>query len=152
MFISNAYAQGAGAAGPDMGFFIMLGLMFVVFYFFLIRPQNKRRKEHQEMVASGWWHDEHGNHLKRNVPEILCLIHSEISEAMEGIRKGLMDDKVPSRLMVEVELADALIRIFDLAGAAGLDLGGALVDKTNFNRDRADHKMENRLKEGGKKF
>ena len=107
---------------------------------------------HQEMVASGWWHDEHGNHLKRNVPEILCLIHSEISEAMEGIRKGLMDDKVPSRLMVEVELADALIRIFDLAGAAGLDLGGALVDKTNFNRDRADHKMENRLKEGGKKF
>ena len=52
MFISNAYAQGAGAAGPDMGFFIMLGLMFVVFYFFLIRPQNKRRKEHQEMVAS----------------------------------------------------------------------------------------------------
>jgi len=68
--------------------------------------------EHNEK----WWHDIHtGKKLDRNVGEMLCLIHSEISEAMEAHRKGLMDDKLPHRLGIEVELADACIRIFDLA-------------------------------------
>ncbi len=40
---------------------------------------------------------------------------------MEGERKDLMDDKLPHRKMAEVELADALIRIFDYAGAYGYD-------------------------------
>lgn len=52
----------------------------------------------------------------KNVGELLCLVHSEISEAMEGHRKGLMDDKLPHRPMLEVELADAVIRVFDMAG------------------------------------
>lgn len=108
---------------------------------------------HGESVAGGWWHDlKDGSAKDRNVAELLCLIHSEISEAMEGFRKDLMDDKLPHRKMAEVELADALIRIFDLAGAAGFDLGGALIEKVMFNRERADHKPENRAKEGGKKF
>lgn len=83
---------------------------------------------------------------------MIALIHSEISEALEGVRKNCPDDKLPHRKMEEVELADALIRIFDYAGAHNLDLGGALVEKMAYNRSRADHKPENRRKEGGKKI
>jgi NTP pyrophosphatase (non-canonical NTP hydrolase) len=88
----------------------------------------------------------------RNVGELLCLVHSEVSEAMEGARKNLMDDKLPHRKMLEVELADALIRIFDIAGAYGLDLGGAIAEKRDYNSIRKDHKIENRIQENGKKF
>jgi NTP pyrophosphatase (non-canonical NTP hydrolase) len=86
------------------------------------------------------------------VAQKLCLTHSEISEGMEGHRKGLMDDKLPHRSMIEVELADALIRIADLAGALGLDLGGAVVEKMAFNAVRPDHQPANREKEGGKTY
>jgi len=64
-----------------------------------------------------WWEDlETGQPLKRNIGEMLMLMTSELAEAMEGHRKGLMDDKLPHRRMLEVELADALIRGLDLAG------------------------------------
>ena len=100
--------------------------------------------------ASGWWTDIDETDLYIICTK-LCLIHSEISEAMEGFRKGLMDDHLPHRLCAEVELCDALIRIFDLAGALEMDLGGALVEKLKYNQNRADHKPENRAKIGGKK-
>ena len=90
--------------------------------------------------------------LKVNIPEKLMLIVSEVAEAMEGVRKNLMDDKLPTRSMLEVELADAVIRIFDLAGGIGLDLPGALVEKLQFNTQREDHKLENRQKADGKAF
>ncbi|MFT5258752.1 MAG: preprotein translocase subunit YajC [Saprospiraceae bacterium] len=51
LFISDAYAQGVGGAGGIMGL-LPIVLMFVVFYFLLIRPQQKRAKEHKAMVAS----------------------------------------------------------------------------------------------------
>jgi NTP pyrophosphatase (non-canonical NTP hydrolase) len=110
---------------------------------------------HRQASNAGWWTDlATGESLigKRNIPEMLCLIHSEISEAMEGHRKNLMDDKLPHRKMLEVELADAMIRIGDLAGSLGLDLGGAVAEKLVYNAGRADHKPENRMKEGGKAF
>ena len=82
----------------------------------------------------------------------LMLIVSEVSEAMEGDRKSLQDDKLPHRAMREVELADAVIRIFDLAGAYNLDLGNAIVEKMLFNAQRPDHKPENRAATGGKAY
>lgn len=100
-----------------------------------------------------WWRDPAtGERIERNKGELLCLIHSEISECMEGERKGLMDDKIPHRRMAEVELVDALIRIFDYAGAFGYDLDGAYIDKMEYNARRADHKHEARLAAGGKKW
>ena len=51
-FIEDAWAQGAGAEPNALVSFLPLILIFVVFYFLLIRPQNKRQKEHREMVAN----------------------------------------------------------------------------------------------------
>ncbi len=93
-----------------------------------------------------------GDMKTRNKAELLFLIISEVVEAGEGARKDLMDDKLPHRKMLEVELADTLIRLFDFAGAYGLDLEGALREKLSYNKKREDHKPENREKEGGKRW
>lgn len=175
-------------------------------------------------LAAGWHTD-----LKTGEPKPLAigtklmLIVSELAEGMEGHRKNLSDDKLPHRPMIEVELADAVIRIGDTAGIAELDLshafvdivrgpwrmpepidpesvperllcicetigfarncfracttglaslqlasalvqigrladdlkldlGGAIADKMRFNQQRADHKPEARLAEGGKAY
>jgi NTP pyrophosphatase (non-canonical NTP hydrolase) len=106
---------------------------------------------------AGWWMNaQTGEDLRVdqnfNIPEKLMLIVSEIAEGMEGVRKDLMDDKLPHREMLEVELADAVIRIFDLAGALGYNVTEAMWEKLEFNAQRADHKLEARQAEGGKKF
>lgn len=101
---------------------------------------------HQQNREMGWWDN------PREMGTLLCLVHSEISEAMEGERKGLMDDHLPHRSMLEVELADAMIRIMDIAASRGLDLAGAIVEKVDYNRKRADHQPGARAEAYGKKF
>ncbi|MBT8114083.1 MAG: preprotein translocase subunit YajC [Arenicella sp.] len=52
LFISDAAAQAAGGAGsPGFMSFLPMIALFVIFYFLLIRPQQKRQKEHRNMVA-----------------------------------------------------------------------------------------------------
>ncbi|WVS24564.1 pyrophosphatase [Pseudomonas phage Psxphi15] len=107
-------------------------------------------------VEAGWWKNIATGvaHPKGDVTLILsklALVHSEVSEATEGVRKGLMDDHLKDRPMAEVELADAIIRAFDLAGHEGWDLAGAIIEKLYYNAQRADHKIEARMAEGGKK-
>ena len=55
MFVTPAYAQAAGAAGAQGSFLtsmLPLVAIFVIFYFLLIRPQQKRAKEHRNMVEA----------------------------------------------------------------------------------------------------
>lgn len=150
---------------------------------------------HNASHAAGWWHhpdtglpyipgdDMSGeddvrwvnlhDHTRRLIihywPFVLAtkiaLIHSEVSEGLEGLRKNLMDDKLVHRLCLETELADSLIRTFDIGGAveraralgvveikAPFDLHAAVGEKMSFNAVRPDHKVAARRASGGKAF
>lgn len=108
---------------------------------------------HDTATAAGWYTDRAtGKPITRNFGEVIALMHSELSEALEADRKDLKDDKLTHRSGVEVELADCLIRIFDTAAALKLDLAGAVIEKNRFNRQRSDHKLTSRRKAGGKKY
>lgn len=110
------------------------------------------RECHERSVRAGWYNDpKTGEPISRNVGEMLALIHSEVSEALEGYRKNLNDTHLTDRPMIEVELADVLIRVFDLAGHLKLDLGESYRRKLLYNATRADHKPEIRAA-GGKAF
>lgn len=108
-------------------------------------------------VQAGWHNNLDGSERTEEeqyefFPTRIALIHSEVSEALEGFRKDLMDDHLPHRKMAEVELADIVIRVFDLAGAMGYDLASAINEKLEYNVNRDDHKPENRQKKNGKRF
>lgn len=94
---------------------------------------------HAAAVEKGFWEDE------RNKAEVIALIHSELSEALEALRNGNpASKKIPDYSQVEEELADAVIRICDWCGHDNLDLGGAIAAKLEHNRKRQ--------KKHGKKF
>jgi len=80
-----------------------------------------------------------------NDGEQIALMHSELSEALEGLCEDLMDDKLPRRKMVEVELADVVIRIMNYGRERGHNIPGALIEKDAYNETRE-------YRHGGKKF
>lgn len=103
-----------------------------------------------------WWRDPTTNKpINRNKGELLMLVVTELAEAMEGHRKNLFDDQLPYYHMFDVELVDALIRIFDLMGEEisiyNTDYDEIYKDKMKFNSEREDHKPEHRLSKTGKK-
>lgn len=94
---------------------------------------NVANEIHSTACDKGFWEDG----VERNDGEMLCLIHSEISEALEALRAGNPpDDKLPTFNSVEVELADAVIRIMDLAEARGWQVAKAIEAKAKFNKSR----------------
>lgn len=100
---------------------------------------------------AGWWPQD----LRQNpmaVPTKLMLTVSELGEAMEGHRKGEMSDKLNGRSSIAEELADAVIRIADLAGFLRIPLGEVIAEKLIYNQRRADHTQAARSAEGGKKY
>ncbi len=107
---------------------------------------------HRTADQSGWYRNpQTGEAIDRNFGEVVALMHSELSEALEAHRKNLMDDKLPTRSGIEVEFADCIIRILDTAAAMGLDVPGAVIEKNRYNMVREDHKLEAR-RAGGKRY
>lgn len=102
-------------------------------------------------VASGWWHKD-GERRERNEGELIALMHSELSEALEGVRKNLESDHLSDVKMVDEEMADVVIRVFDYCYAKQIDVVNVILRKLAFNLTREDHKVENREKDGGKSF
>lgn len=93
---------------------------------------------HKNSVEHGFWDNESPDDI-HVVSTKLALIHSEVSEALEAIREGLWDidyraDGKPEGL--PSELADIVIRVFDLAGARKIDLAHAIIEKMAFNAGR----------------
>ena len=81
-----------------------------------------------------------------NVGEKIALIHAELSEGLEYIRKGDgQSDHIPEFRGIEEELADAVIRIMNLAQRKHYRLAEAMIAKRDFNNARP-------FKHGGKKF
>lgn len=87
---------------------------------------------------SGW----HDPEVDASFVERLCLIHSEVSEVLEEYRKPESDvtrvwyEKNGKPEGIPIEVADILIRVFDLCGKHNIDVGAAVVEKMKFNQTR----------------
>ena len=70
------------------------------------------------------------------VAQKISLIHSELSEALEAWRKRKKSDFVNGRDSFELEIADTIIRIFDLCGFLEIDIEKRMIWKHNYNKKR----------------
>ena len=95
---------------------------------------------HKVAKDKGWWNAE------RNNGELIALIHSEISEALEAMRiPDAESEKISPFTKVEEELADTVIRIMDMAAARGWNISAAILEKIKYNENRT-------YRHGGKIF
>ena len=97
-------------------------------------------KIHANAKSHGWWEDD------RQLPGIIALCHSELSEALEAYRNGeaLIWDNDGKPDGIAVELIDCVIRIFDYLQYLGVDIDETLALKHSYNKKRP-------YKHGGKK-
>jgi Lar family restriction alleviation protein len=86
---------------------------------------------HATATQHGWWDD------NRSTGEALLKVIVEVAEAVQSLEAGVPTDKhLPQFDSFTVELADIVIRVFDLAGELNRPLGAAIVAKMAFNESR----------------
>ncbi len=116
---------------------------------------NLAVEHYGEQAKQAGWHQHEGlteSNLLNYKATKLNLISAEVFEAFECLRKDKMDDHLPDYKGLDVELADVFIRLVDFAYWNNINLGKMVIEKGIYNKDRADHKPENRAKADGKKF
>ena len=128
-----------------------------------MRIKDLCKKAHKAAVDKGFWSKKSpegywSTRITRNISELLMLVVSELGEACEALRKGRRQDYKPVRLNVQLskpndtwkvfmrkvwlkdtfedELADAVIRICDLAESEGIDLEWQIKEKMKYNETR----------------
>lgn len=109
----------------------------------MTKPLHSIAEEvHKIAVDHGWWEGE------RNTGELLALIHSEVSEALEDWREGHMslyhEEILRKPCGFPSELADIIIRVLDLCAQLGIDIDAVVREKIEYNRTRP-------YRHGGKK-
>ena len=96
------------------------------------------RSIHAANVARGFYDDEQDANNVHFQLSKLAMIHSEVSEVVEAVRKPGADGHLPEFSGEVVELADVLIRILDYVAWRGIEkeFSDALAKKDQYNRDR----------------